>query len=814
MRGFRLLLVATLLAVAISMAAPGDDAAVEAASGYSPLPAPARLLDTRPGQSTADGRFAGGGAIDGGRFLALQVAGRAGIPRDPGSVVLNVTATGSGASGYVAAWPCDRRRPPTANLNYAPGQTIANTVVSRVAPDGTVCFFVRSTVHLVVDASGVLPADAFRPLAAPQRLADTRAGGTTVDGRFRADGRRGAGSVYEVAVAGRGDVPGGATAAVLNIAVTGPLDRGYLTIYPCDKDRPLAANLTYAPGQTIPNAVMTRLDGRGRICIFTRAATDLVVDVTGVLPDGVFSPLPAPRRIADTRAGQRTADREFEGGGLQPAGGTLQLDVVGRVGIPATATAVVLNVTSTASTANGFVTAHPQGTGLPTAANLNFPAGVNVSNLVVAGVGSQGDVCLFTRSPTHLVVDVVGWMVGPTIGAGEASCPSLVPTANIDTLRSAYVRRAPLQRAVGADRIAIVICKVPTNSSFFGGGARHDVTPNQAAAFLNREVAPWFAAASRGRYSVRFEGAGTIQLSASETSDDCRARAAASAPARYTGVLGVDDTSSGGGFAGPGLIFGDPSFDTSVLDQPANRTRRSGWLGGANVSTRENPAAFAHELGHMLHWPHSFIGPGFEYDNWLDLMSRGQGWCNVPGNSTLYNCDPGNTLAFNRFVAGWMRTGDVAVHTGGTVNYLLDKPSAAGAQMVLLPDPSQPLSAMTLEARPAVGNDDFLERQGVAVHVVDQVARTGHPLSGISTGRRQRQAMGEPESYAHVVRVGQQRTVNGVTIKVLERRGDKFMVQVSGSYRMPGAAYFAEGPVFLSCAHRTADTAMDAGCEL
>jgi hypothetical protein len=74
--------------------------------------------------------------------------------------------------------------------------------------------------------------------------------------------------------------------------------------------------------------------------------------------------------------------------------------------------------------------------------------------------------------------------------------------------------------------------------------------------------------------------------------------------------------------------------------------------------------------------------------------------------------------------------------------------------------------------------------------------------------------MGEPETYAHVVRVGRQRTVNGVTIKVLERRGDKFMVQVSGSYRMPGAAYFAEGPVFLSCARRTADTAMDAGCEL
>jgi hypothetical protein len=173
-------------------------------------------------------------------------------------------------------------------------------------------------------------------------------------------------------------------------------------------------------------------------------------------------------------------------------------------------------------------------------------------------------------------------------------------------------------------------------------------------------------------------------------------------------------------------------------------------------------------------------------------MSRGQGWCTAPGGTSRYNCDPAHTMAFNRFAAGWLGAGDVLVHRGGTVNYLLDAPTGSGVQMVLLPDPSEPLSTMTLEARPAVGHDDFLERDGVAVHVVDQVARTGSLFSGISTGRRHRQALGEPNTYDHVIAVGEQRVVNGVTIRVIERRGDRFVAQVSGNYRMPGPSYFAE----------------------
>ena len=64
--------------------------------------------------------------------------------------------------------------------------------------------------------------------------------------------------------------------------------------------------------------------------------------------------------------------------------------------------------------------------------------------------------------------------------------------------------------------------------------------------------------------------------------------------------------------------------------------------------------AVAHELGHTLHWPHSFSGLlGTEYDNPTDVMSATPvaGWCSrdVSNGTVTWPCLPPNTLAFNRF---------------------------------------------------------------------------------------------------------------------------------------------------------------------
>ena len=60
-------------------------------------------------------------------------------------------------------------------------------------------------------------------------------------------------------LAARDGVPAGAT-AVLNLTVTEPTAAGYVTVYPCGIDAPLASNLNFSAGQTIPMRSSPRSD--------------------------------------------------------------------------------------------------------------------------------------------------------------------------------------------------------------------------------------------------------------------------------------------------------------------------------------------------------------------------------------------------------------------------------------------------------------------------------------------------------------------------------------------------------------------------
>ena len=81
--------VASLLAISVVAAAPSAPGTA-ATTGYQPLPAPQRLVDTRVGERTADGEFAGIGIRDAGSTLQLTVAGRGGVPSGADAVVLNL----------------------------------------------------------------------------------------------------------------------------------------------------------------------------------------------------------------------------------------------------------------------------------------------------------------------------------------------------------------------------------------------------------------------------------------------------------------------------------------------------------------------------------------------------------------------------------------------------------------------------------------------------------------------------------------------------------------------------------------------------
>jgi len=73
----------------------------------------------------------------------------------------------------------------------------------------------------------------------------------------------------------------GVTAVVLNVTVTEPSDPGVLTVYPADP-RPLASNLNWRNGDTVPNLVIVPVVN-GTVKIFNNSpgTVHVVADLAG-----------------------------------------------------------------------------------------------------------------------------------------------------------------------------------------------------------------------------------------------------------------------------------------------------------------------------------------------------------------------------------------------------------------------------------------------------------------------------------------------------------------------------------------------------
>jgi uncharacterized protein YkwD len=375
-------------------------ASLTLALGEVPLN-PYRLLDTRgTGQVRPMGQ------------VRLPVIGRGGVPIGASAVVLNVTVTQPTTSGVITVYPSGTATPTVSNLNYVRGQTVPNSVIAPIGSDGAIMFYNRSngTAQLVVDVSGYfvtsgssVPGE-FSPIG-PARLLDTR----TTTGAVRAHGR------ITLQVTGRAGVPANASAATLNVTVTGPKVSGFVTVYPAGAATPTASNLNFVKNQTVPNLVIAPIGANGQVVLYNNSGgtVQLVVDTVGYFvagapsQSGTFGAL-QPTRLLDTRSGVGVH------AGAVGAHRSVSLQVGGRGGVPASATAVVLNVTVTQPKVAGVVTVYPNGHALPVASNLNFVKGQTVPNLVLAPVGADGRVMIYNNSGStvQLVADVSGYFVG------------------------------------------------------------------------------------------------------------------------------------------------------------------------------------------------------------------------------------------------------------------------------------------------------------------------------------------------------------------------------------------------------------------
>jgi len=108
-------------------------------------------------------------------------------PAGAEGVVASVAVIAGASAGYLTASPCGAPVPLASNINYGPGDVVANAVLSGLG-SGQLCLTSSADVDVVVDVTGYLTAAAplsYVPLF-PQRLLDTRLTTTPYAGRVGA----------------------------------------------------------------------------------------------------------------------------------------------------------------------------------------------------------------------------------------------------------------------------------------------------------------------------------------------------------------------------------------------------------------------------------------------------------------------------------------------------------------------------------------------------------------------------------------------------------------------------------------------------
>ncbi|HEX7491401.1 MAG TPA: hypothetical protein VF337_06835 [Candidatus Limnocylindrales bacterium] len=265
-----------------------------------------------------------------------------------------------------------------------------------------------------------LHGDTYHPID-PVRLLDTRYGNGLSDPLA-------ASTPATFQIAGRGGIPGDATAVTGNVTVVNETASFAIYVGPNPTANPTTSMINFVAGEIVANGVTVALGDGGTLSATYLAAsgntTDMLFDATGYFtPDMTGATFHAlnPVRLLDTRVGN----------GLPvslSANTPATFVVAGRGGVPSNAIAVTGNVTVTDQTDSYAVFVGPVPNPSPTSSTINFAKGdVRANGLTVAlGTGTPGSGPLGSLSATYmapsgnktsLVLDVTGYFTPDLTGA-------------------------------------------------------------------------------------------------------------------------------------------------------------------------------------------------------------------------------------------------------------------------------------------------------------------------------------------------------------------------------------------------------------
>ena len=368
-----------------------------APSGYTPI-APFRFADSRLSQRITK--------LLPGVPKRIRVAGVAGLPTGITAISANFTVVHPTAASWLTVYNCASVAPTASTLNFGWSETVANAGIFPLSPEGDICVWSPQQTDLVFDITGHFRstvANSYNAIT-PTPLIDTISG-------LNAPGRLAADQTVQVDVPSAGvGVPSNATAVAINVTGIAADSTGFITTYSCDISRPNVSSVNPLPNLVKQNFAIVPMSASGDLCFYTFTGVHMRVDVLGYFTGGGAGTIvpTSPTRVTDTRDQYRPLMNLGTAGDSIAANQTYTLQLAGQRGISGSAKAVSINFTVVYPEGYGTVTVWGCGTE-PNVDSVSFITNKTVANGVQVKLSANGEICVRSTKPTHIVIDVTGW---------------------------------------------------------------------------------------------------------------------------------------------------------------------------------------------------------------------------------------------------------------------------------------------------------------------------------------------------------------------------------------------------------------------
>lgn len=264
--------------------------------------------------------------------------------------------------------------------------------------------------------------------------------------------------IRTIHVLGGSGIPhAGVSAVMLTIHAIPNGDRGTLKIYSSDGVRPSNGMIFFTAQRPASNEVLVPVGPDGSIKIYTSARVDVAIDAQGWV--GIdASPTAGKLTSMDAFSVLDTTSKLGGHPRMVAKSDSVKVKVAGVGAVPATATAVVLNIAALNPAASGDMYVAPVGSA-KSLSLLNITRGINSANQVIVPVGTDGQITLSSNvSRTDMVVAIEGYY-----SAGSDTVVTTVPALNTvkngGSLRKDITKRLHIagQYGVPADATGVMV---------------------------------------------------------------------------------------------------------------------------------------------------------------------------------------------------------------------------------------------------------------------------------------------------------------------------------------------------------------------